>query len=151
MIFDKVSKSKTYVNIHPLFAKAFAYLEDYLKNPVAPGKYEICGDDLYVTVQDYETRDEGKLEVHRKYIDIQCMVEGVEKMDYAQFEDLEVETEYDEKCDAQFLKDSDSGMEFLFRAGDFAIFFPQDAHKPGIKVGSKAKAKKLVFKLRIDV
>ena len=151
MILDKISNSSSYVNTHPLFAKAFAYLEDFLKNPSAPGKYEICGEDLYVMVQEYETRDEGLLEVHKKYIDIQCMVEGVEKMYYAQLQDLEAETDYDEKGDAQFLKDSDNCMAFLFRAGDFAIFFPQDAHKPSMKVESKASAKKLVFKVKLDV
>jgi len=150
MIFDKISNSKSYVNTHPLFAKAFAYLESYLKNPVSPGKYEICGEDLYVMVQDYETRDEGLLEVHRKYIDIQCMVEGVEKMFYAQLEDLEAETEYDEKADAQFLKDSDSCLDFLFKAEDFAIFFPQDAHKPAMKLEENANVRKLVFKVRLD-
>ena len=57
MILDKVSNSQSYVNTHPLFAKAFEYLEEYLKNPVAPGKYEICSEDLYVVVQEYETRE----------------------------------------------------------------------------------------------
>jgi YhcH/YjgK/YiaL family protein len=150
MILDKISNSSSYVNTHPLFAKAFAYLEDYLKNPVAPGKYEICGDDLYVMVQDYETREEGLLEVHRKYIDIQCMVEGVEKMYYAQFQDLEAEADYDEKGDAQFLKEFDNCLEFLFKAGDFAIFFPQDAHKPSMNPDGKVNAKKLVFKVKLD-
>ena len=93
---------------------------------------------------------EGLLEVHNKYIDIQCMVEGIEKIYYAQRQELEAETEYDEKGDAQFLKDSDNCLEFLFRAGDFAIFFPQDAHKPSMNAAGKAKAKKLVFKVRLD-
>ena len=150
MILDKVSNSQSYVNTHPLFAKAFEYLEEYLKNPVAPGKYEICSEDLYVVVQEYETREEGLLEVHNKYIDIQCMVEGIEKIYYAQRQELEAETEYDEKGDAQFLKDSDNCLEFLFRAGDFAIFFPQDAHMPSMNAAGKAKAKKLVFKVRLD-
>ena len=101
-------------------------------------------------VQEYETREEGLLEVHNKYIDIQCMVEGIEKIYYAQRQELEAETEYDEKGDAQFLKDSDNCLEFLFRAGDFAIFFPQDAHKPSMNAAGKAKAKKLVFKVRLD-
>ena len=51
---------------------------------LALGKYEICSEDLYVVVQEYETREEGLLEVHNKYIDIQCMVEGIEKIYYAQ-------------------------------------------------------------------
>ena len=151
MILDKVSNSKSYVNTHPLFAKAFEYLEEYLKNPVEPGKYEICGQDLYVSVQEYETREEGLLEAHNQYIDIQCMVEGVEKIYYAERQELEAETAYDENADVQFLKDTDDCLEFLFRAGEFAVFFPQDAHKPSMNAAGKAKAKKLVFKVRVDV
>lgn len=71
-------------------------------------------------------------------------------MYYAQLENLEAETEYDEKSDAQFLKDADGCLEFLFKEGDFAIFFPQDAHKPSMNPDGKVNAKKLVFKVKLD-
>ena len=151
MIFDKISNSKSYVITHPLFEKAFAFLDIYLKNPVEAGTYEICGQDLFVKVQNYETRDEGFLEIHDKYIDIHCMVEGVEKVYYRECQGLESELPYNEEDDVQFLKDVDGGLEFLLKAGEFAIFLPQDAHKPAMNVAGKAKAKKLVFKVRVEV
>lgn len=150
MILDKICNKEYYINTHPLFAKAFEYAEAYLKNPVEPGMYEICGQDLFVKVQDYETREEGFLEVHDKYIDIQCMIEGVEKVYYTERQGLESACEYDENEDALFLKDGEDCVEFLFQAGEFAVFFPWDAHKPAMCVGEKARAKKLVFKVKVQ-
>ena len=149
MIFDKIVNYHYYVNTHPLFEKAFEYVENYLKDPVAPGIYEICGKDLFVKVQDYETREEGFFEVHDQYIDIQCMVEGAEMVYYTEREGLIPAAPYDAKEDAQFLLNRDDCLEFLFRAGEMAVFFPNDAHKPAMQITEKARAKKLVFKVKI--
>lgn len=148
MILDKFGNKDYYVNAHPLFERAFAYIGEYLKNPAEPGVYEICGDDLFVKVQEYETREEGFLEIHDRYIDIQYMLEGAEKVYYTESEGLEPACAYDEKEDVLFFKDREGCVEFLFEAGYFAIFFPNDAHKPSMKVGEKAGARKLVFKVR---
>lgn len=149
MILDKLCNNKYYLNTHPLFGKAFAFAEEYLKNPIEPGTYEICGQDLFVKVQEYETREEGFLEIHEKYIDIQCMLEGEEKICYTVRQGLEPMVPYDEKEDVLFFKNREGCVEFVFRAGDFVIFFPNDAHKPSMNVTQKGKAKKLVFKVRV--
>lgn len=150
MIFDKQNNMGCYIKMHPLFPAVMDYVESYLRNPVAPGIYEISGKDLFVKVQDYETREEGFLEVHDQYIDVQCMIEGIEKVYYTQRDGLIPACEYDAQEDALFLKDKEGCLEFLFRAGEFAVFFPQDAHKPAMSIGTKEKAKKLVFKVRIQ-
>lgn len=149
MILDKIENKDYYINIHPLFAKAFAYIDEYLKNPVGTGTYEICGDDLFVKVQDFETREEGFLEAHDRYIDIQWIIEGVEKVYYTERQGLEPVCEYNEADDYILFKDGECSVEFLFQAGYFAIFFPVDAHKPSIKLSEKARVKKLVFKVRL--
>ena len=149
MIYDSFSNKSSYLITHPLFEKAFEYLENYLKNPVAPGNYEICGKDLYVVVQNYETRDEGLFEAHNQYIDIQCMIKGTEKVYYANRESLELSFDYDENKDVMFYKDSDDCVEFLLRDGDFMVFFPQDAHKPAMAVNGKKGVVKLVFKVKV--
>ena len=151
MILDTFDNKKSYLNTHPLFAKAFEYLEEYLKNPKAAGKYEICGSDLFVMIQDYETRDEGLLEVHDKYVDIQCMINGTEKVYYASRASLVPSCAYDADKDVMFLNDSDACDELLLRSGEFMIFFPQDAHKPAMAYGDKQFVKKLVFKVKSDI
>ena len=149
MIFDSFSNKSSYLSTNPLFEKAFDYLENYLKNPVAPGRYEICGKDLFVMVQNYETRDEGLFEAHDQYIDIQCMISGTENVYYANRNNLQVLEEYDENKDVAFYKDSDGCVEFLLRDGEFMIFFPQDAHKPAMAVNGKNDVVKLVFKVKV--
>ena len=57
MILDKAYNAKYYLSVHPLFSKVMEYLEAYLEKPVPAGVYEICGKDLFVKVQDYETRE----------------------------------------------------------------------------------------------
>ncbi len=150
MILDKLYNAHNYINIHPLFGKVFEFVEGYLKNPIAPGTYEICGQDLFVKVQNYETREEGFLEVHDEYIDVQCMIAGMEKVYYTESKELTPACDYDENEDVLFLKDREGCVEFLFQAGEFAVFFPWDAHKPAMCVGEKARAKKLVFKVKVQ-
>ena len=64
-------------------------------------------------------------------------------MYYKQLEDLKAETEYDEKSDVQFLKDADGFLEFLFKAGDFAIFFPPGCTQTVHESGWQGKCKEI--------
>lgn len=150
MILDRIENKDLYINIHPLFKKAFDYLEEYLKNPVPKGTYEIQGEDLFVKVQNVKTRDEGFLEVHDKYIDLQVMIEG-EEMCYCDWRaNLKNEIESDADEDYVFFGDGQERITFTFSAGEFMILFPQDAHKPSMdKNGVQQRGKKLVFKIKI--
>ena len=149
MIYDSFSNKSNYFKTHPLFEKAFEYLDEFIKAPMAPGRYEICGDDLFVVVQSYETKDEGLLEAHDKYIDIQCMISGTEKVSYANREGLETAVAYDADKDLLVLKNTDSCTDFVLRAGEFMIFYPADAHRPAITASEKSKVIKLVFKVKM--
>ena len=150
MILDKYENKDLYVGIHPKFAKCFEYVEEYMKNPVPAGTYEIEGRDLYVMVQDSETRLEGFLETHKKYIDVQVLISG-EEMVYCDWGyGLETETPYNEEKDFEFFKDREDKIEFVFAGGEFMILFPHDAHKPAMIYGDKQTVcKKLVFKVKI--
>ena len=150
MIFDKLYNAENYYGLHPLFSKAFDFVKEYIKDPVEPGTYEICGQDLYVKVQNYETRSEGYLEVHDRYIDIQCMIAGVEKIYYSERKGLEPAGDYDEIDDVLFLKDCNGCNAFSFAPGEFAVFFPWDAHKPAMNIESTGRGKKLVFKVKVQ-
>ena len=151
MIYDSFGNKNLYVNTHPLFRKAFEYLENYLKNPIAPGRYEICGNDLFVMVQDYETRDEGLLEAHDEYIDIQCMISGSELVYYTNRDYLNNTVSHDAQKDLIFFGEYSKCSELVLAKGEFMIFFPNDAHKPAMAVmGERAFVKKLVFKVKAD-
>ena len=79
MIFDTIQNCEQYFKLHPQYEKAFAFLKQAMAEFPATGKHEIDGDKLFASVQAYNTlTEDGKMEAHEKYIDIQCMLSGEE-------------------------------------------------------------------------
>ena len=113
------------------------------------GKYEIDGDNIFALVNEYNTKDEseGKLEAHKKYIDVQFVAKGSELMGYAPLENQKVIDEYSEQNDITFFSGEKSFTQV--DEGMFAIFFPTDVHLPGIKVNEKSYVKKVVIKVKV--
>ena len=58
MILDQIKNKDLYVKAHPLFEKAFRFIETYLKNPLEPGIYELCGEDLFARIMEYDTMED---------------------------------------------------------------------------------------------
>lgn len=150
MVIDTLSNSSRYENLHPRFKAAF----DFLKRPetasLALGRTEIDGGALFALVQEYETKpiQEGKLEAHKKYIDIQLILEGEEFMGYAPLGGQAVAKPFDPEKDVG-LYDGEAWFT-RFRKGMFAIFFPQDAHLPCRHTDKPSKVKKVVLKVELS-
>lgn len=149
MILDQIKNKKQYVKAHPLFEKAFGFIEDYLKKPKEPGVYELCGEDLFAKVMEYDTRADGLFEVHNKYIDIQYIAEGAERVIYGKREDFSP-TEYNTEEDFMLLEGNKGITEFVLSRGEFVVFFPEDAHKPSLDVNSTGKVVKVVLKVKVQ-
>jgi len=149
MIIDKLKNASFYYGISEKIATALKYLEKTDLSEFQNGKYEIEGDDIFVIVQDYHTKPllEGKFEAHRKYIDIQYIIKGVEKMGYTNVHKLKPSTEYDEKKDIIFFEGE--GDFVTVEEGFFAIFAPEDAHMPGIESITSEYVKKAVVKIKV--
>ena len=130
--------------------KAFDFLRDTDMEKIETGKYELDGENLYASVSEYNTKNEedARLEAHRKYADIQYIISGEEKMGLVPLTKTEVVTPYDDAKDVCFLK---AGKLTYHHATPkvYFIFFPEDAHKPSIKVKDNAPVKKVVLKVRI--
>ncbi|MFL0268636.1 YhcH/YjgK/YiaL family protein [Candidatus Clostridium radicumherbarum] len=149
LIFANIKDVQRYENLNINFIKAFKFLNREGLNELLPGKYEIDGDHVYALVQEYETKelDNVKYEAHQKYIDIQYMVYGQEMVGYCNIDNLTTSTPYNRESD-YILLDGDGEM-LLLRSKEFFVFFPEDAHLPGIKAAEKLKVKKVVIKVRI--
>lgn len=150
MIVDKLSSSIIYSVLNERIAKAFQYLKGIEFNDLPPGKYEIDGDNIFAIVAEYQTKDEseGKPESHKKYIDVQYVAEGCELMGYAPLVNQEISEPYNKENDIIFYKTKCSFLELS--EGMFAIFFPDDIHLPGIRVGEKSLVKKVVVKIKVN-
>ncbi|HSL90611.1 MAG TPA: YhcH/YjgK/YiaL family protein [Ignavibacteriaceae bacterium] len=149
MIVDKLSNSTLYYGLSEEINRAFSYLHNTNFNDVPPGKYEIDGDKVFAIVAEYQTEDEseGKPESHKKYIDVQYVVKGSELIGYAPLVNQVISEPYNEENDIIFYKTKCSFLELS--KGMFAIFYPDDIHLPGIKVGEKILVKKVVVKVRV--
>lgn len=148
MITDHISNSKQYEAISKGIQQAFEYARNNDLSALDLGNYEIDGDNVYVMILGYEpkTIEDNRCEAHKNHLDIQYVIEGTEQMGYGPVDTMEVVVPYDSVKDRYFV--GFTGETLTYEAGMFAIFFPQDAHMPGIKVEGCDYVKKAVFKIK---
>lgn len=138
---------------HPeWWEKAFAFLNRKDLSSLASGNYPIVGQDVYASISTYVPKDIDKTqwEAHRKYADIQCMIEGEEKIGESPISKLTQTVPYNESKDAANYKGP--GKYFIAKPGTFYIFFPGQGHRPSLKVNASdtMMVKKIVIKMRVD-
>jgi biofilm protein TabA len=150
MITDHLKYAKMYEGVTRHIHLAFAFLrrDDLLTLP--NGRHEIAGDDAYALVQDYVTKpaEPGMWEAHRKYVDVQYVASGVERMGYAPIGAMRVTKDYDEAGDYQLF--TGDGNDLVMTPGMFAVFSPQDVHRPTVAVDRPVPVRKIVVKVRVD-
>ena len=148
MILSALSQSDRYATLHPLFPRAFEYIRDTDLLALAPGRYPIVGKQLFVIVENVpgRTREDAKLECHRKYIDIQLVLEGTDEMGWKALADcVEPVSDYSAEKDIRFFRDAPASW-IATPPGAFCIFFPEDAHAPLVSTG---QIRKVIFKVAL--
>jgi len=150
MIIDTLDNSAIYESLGPGFARAFEYLRSGRPTTDEIGSHKLDGDNLFVNVDQYTSKpiDQGRLEAHRKYADVQYVVTGSERMGYAALDELTETQAYDHETDVAFFT-GDSVM-LKVSAGTFTVFLPQDAHMPCIADETPAPVRKVVVKVRVN-
>ena len=131
--------------------KAFTFLNSTNLDTLKPGSYELIGKDLYVAVSEYTSKNEEdtRYEAHRLYADIQYVARGQEKIGIIPLAGTQTMTPYVEDNDITFLT-AEGGTNRMATPDRFFVFFPGDAHRPGIKVDTNEPVKKIVVKVRIN-
>ena len=149
MIFDKIENASLYESISPLLKKAFAYIKQTDFSKLENGKHVIEEDVLFAIVQEYDTKNDAdcKLEAHKKYIDVQYVIQGEELIGIRPLTTQTPCKEYDAENDYALYGDTCSFIKVA--PTQFAVLFPQDLHKPGIKINASEKVKKVVMKVRV--
>jgi YhcH/YjgK/YiaL family protein len=148
MIADYITNASKYYFNHKLFEAAFSFLEKTKFDELVDGKYPIVGENCFAIVNRYNTKEvsDSFAESHKKFIDIQYIVRGIEKIGYTYIRNLE-NLNYDTDID---LQKHEGSLDFLsLKKGSFAIFFPDDVHMPGIINGTKCSVLKVVVKIAI--
>ena len=151
MIFDQLKNASLYFPLGERIQKALEYLKNTDFSNIEPGKYEIDGEDVYAVVSQYDTKPvtSGKWEAHKKYLDIQYVLEGKEKIGYSFSNKTIVTQEYDDYKDIMFLKGE--GSFLTVETGYFTLLFPSDIHMPGIAINISTPVKKVVVKVKVDL
>jgi YhcH/YjgK/YiaL family protein len=141
MIIDVVENAEKYLPLNPRFAGAFRYLRTPAARAQISTHAKIEGDKLFAVAsrKQGKKKSESKLEVHRNYIDIQYVLEGVDSMGWKPARRCaEVLSPYDEEKDIALFNDEPL-IWCAVPAGSFAIFFPEDAHAPMVSDGEVHK------------
>ncbi|MEO6290099.1 MAG: YhcH/YjgK/YiaL family protein [Ginsengibacter sp.] len=128
--------------------KAFAFIKNNDLENLPVGKYPIDDDNVFASITEDTTRDfdKTKWESHRRYIDLQYVIEGEEKIGVAEANKATVVVPYDEKKD--LANYNAEGPIYDAVPGTFFIFFSNDAHRPLITPGGNKVEKKLVIKIK---
>jgi YhcH/YjgK/YiaL family protein len=148
MIYAPLSEMRRYEAVHPLMAKAIAALESFAKNPPGNGRNEIEGELLFANVQTYSPKAKrGIFEAHRKYIDLQFLLEGEEKIDVEDISRTEVSIAYDPASDYE-AHTAPTYSTLRLKKFDCAVLFPEDVHRPGVKAASDT-VRKIVVKIAV--
>jgi len=147
VILDSLAHAGRYAAFHPAFARAFEFLQSTDLTSLAPGRHEIDGDRMYVSIdhQEGRGRDGARLEAHRRYIDIQLTIDGDEEIGWSPLEACAPSTPYDSSKDVSLFDDRPR-VWFAVPKGTFAIFFPEDAHAP---LGGHGVLRKAIVKVAV--
>lgn len=141
MILDHLASADRYTSLHSGFAGAFAFLRRPDLASLEVGTYPIDGEQIYAMVQKMagRSRDQAVLEAHRRYIDIQFVVAGVDEMGWKSLAlCTEARADYSPEQDVQLFDDIAAAWTAV-GPGAFTIFFPEDAHAPVISDGELHK------------
>ncbi len=152
MIKNSLKYTKNYYKLSENIKLGLKFLEDNDLETFENGKYEILGQDVFVNIQDYETKPENqcKWEAHRKYIDIQFIIKGIEKVGVGEIQDYTTTEVYNEKKDVEFFETQKTQNFIELKENEYIILYPYDVHKPQICNNMPSYVKKAVVKVSIN-
>jgi YhcH/YjgK/YiaL family protein len=135
MILDRIDNVRFYQNLSPNIKIALDYIKNLKVVDLKPGKINLANG-ITVTSFIYMGKDTSsvKFESHRTHLDLEYIVKGVELVQIAHPDLLRVKEAYDPSKDIKYYHDAEAYNQFKLNEGYFAIYYPDDAHKVGLKV-----------------
>ena len=138
------------------FQKAYHFLKNRDWLAEKPGVIAIDGEKMYAVVQEYDTENMEQLqyESHKRYLDVQYLVSGQEKILVCDRQAAgEIVIPYNPNEDIVFYADpEEEPVELLISAGEFAVFTTEDCHKTrcNVRRGAASPVKKVIIKIQIQ-
>ena len=149
MIHGDLQQSESYRLLPTAFQTAIAFLQQQDLTALALGRHDIDGDRMYANVMSFETApaDTKQAEVHEEYIDLQVLIAGSERIEFALPGAHPPATEYDVAGDYYLVASMENCCEVVLAPLQFAAFFPAEPHKPGCIAKQAETLKKVVVKI----
>lgn len=149
MLYGTLKHLDSYRGIHPGVMRGLEILRDTDFSQLEDARYEVDGDNLFFFLQSYESKPANDTpEAHKKYVDIQFLVSGRERMGVAPLEDMVEVAEARPEGDIWLYHGPTD--EILLTGDRFAALWPEDAHAPGIAVDGPERCRKCVVKVKIN-
>lgn len=149
MILDSLKSATNYLQLSTRIRQAFDFIANHDLKNMAPGKYMLDGENLFLTIAELsgKSHDQAFAEAHKKYIDIQIVLQGQETMGWLSIDHCKHEMEpYLAENDIVFFADKPTTFLTL-NEDEFVVFFPEDGHAPGI---GKGPIKKAIVKVLVE-
>ncbi|TBL80482.1 DUF386 domain-containing protein [Paenibacillus thalictri] len=137
---------------HAVIGIALEKLGKILKENRTEGRVEINGDQMYVSFMEFDAKPMHDLlaEKHESYIDVHYLIEGEETIGWSsQREDVDAVKAYDSEQDYALYEPASDEVLLHLKPGMYAVFFPNDIHRPGM--GHSGKIKKAVVKVHVGL
>ena len=149
MIYDTIEHMGQYRCLSKNLAKALDFLTGTDLKSMPDERVEIDGERAFAFFQRYDTLPANdRPEAHRRYIDIQYLIEGEELIGIAPLSAMKREVEARPERDIWFYEGKT--VNISIGGGRLAIFFPQDAHAPGIAAAESRPVRKVVVKVAVE-
>lgn len=149
MIFDQLQQIGKYRGLSRNLDTAITFLEHTDLETLPLGRTTIEGDEVFINVMYAETKHSESLlfESHKRYMDIQIDLEGVECVEIGK-EEGHLTKAYDEVADIGF-HEVEKAIPCVLGKGCFVVCMAGERHKPGIAVGKPSQIKKCVVKVGV--
>lgn len=133
-----------------IFQQVMTFLNSIDPQAIAPGTHLIQGQDIFANVDCGKGKPlhERRFELHRRYADVQMLLAGHERQDYATSVAGDVLENRLEKDDVAFYDVTGQIQSLRMHPGMFVIYFPGELHAPGLRDGDNDEDyKKIVVKV----
>lgn len=150
MIYDTLENFEKYFKPESPLFRAISFAVEF--DPSRPdGRYEIESENIFAQVSSYETSpaSQNSFEIHRKYTDVQIVIEGEEKIEVSLSTELKEAGDYDETKDKATMESPRDQASLAMRRGYFAVIYPNQAHRPNCDLHGKSYVRKIVVKVQM--
>jgi YhcH/YjgK/YiaL family protein len=148
MIYDRLENMPQYFNTNADIIRAYKFLKSLDIEDI--GRHVLGEDGMYANVEKYITQPEEdrRAEAHRRFIDVQFILHGQERIGYAPLSEMKEAEPFSEKNDIGFYEGECKTWLSMF-PGDFAVIFPHEGHLPCTTLHKPCEVVKAVVKIPV--